>query len=217
MIAALPSDIFEQLLDPGLAAEIGDAYLGKTRSIEYFAALCLLIELDRQFHPFYWTNVADTELGFIGLIEQTNLVPLERYDGRHFLYVANYLPRDHELLGKDMDELLDFYEPGLRRVNPRLQPRLDQAELALPRARRPAGRAAEPPRPDAAARDPGPRACCSPTRPRSTPTTAAPTTRSARARRWSRRCSPRTCSRVRGLATRLNLSRPRFRASRPRC
>jgi protoporphyrinogen oxidase len=118
VIAALPSDVFEQLLDPELTAEVGEGYLGKTRSIEYFAALCLLIELDRQFHPFYWTNVADTELGFIGLIEQTNLVPLERYDGRHFLYVANYLPHGHELLSKEMDELIDFYEPGLRRVTP---------------------------------------------------------------------------------------------------
>jgi protoporphyrinogen oxidase len=74
--------------------------------------------VDRRFHPFYWTNVADTDLGFIGLIEQTNLLPPERYGGRRFLYVANYLPRGHELLAKDMDELLDFYEPGLRRVNP---------------------------------------------------------------------------------------------------
>ncbi len=31
VIAALPSDIFEQLLDPDLAAEIGDAYLERTR------------------------------------------------------------------------------------------------------------------------------------------------------------------------------------------
>jgi protoporphyrinogen oxidase len=118
VIAALASDVFEQLLDPELAADVGGEYLSKTTSIEYFAALCLLVEMDRRFHPFYWTNVADTELGFIGLIEQTNLVPLERYHGRHLLYVANYLPRDHELLEKDMDELLDFYEPGLRRVNP---------------------------------------------------------------------------------------------------
>ncbi len=118
VIAALPSDIFEQLLDPALAAEVGDGYLERTRGIEYFAALCLLCEMDRQFHPFYWTNVADTDLGFIGLIEQTNLVPPERYGGRRFLYVANYLPRDHELLGLDMDELISFYEPGLRKVNP---------------------------------------------------------------------------------------------------
>jgi protoporphyrinogen oxidase len=118
VIAALPTDIFEQLLDPPLVAEVGEGYLGRARSIPYYEALCLLCELDRQFHPYYWTNVADTELGFIGLIEQTNLVPPERYEGRRFLYVANYLPRGHELLTRSMDELLDLYEPGLRRVNP---------------------------------------------------------------------------------------------------
>jgi len=118
VIAALPSDVFEQLLEPGLTAELGPEYLGRARSIEYFAALCLLIELDRGFHPFYWTNIADVDLGFIGLIEQANLVPRERLGGRDFLYVANYLPRDHELLTLELDELLARYEPGLRRVNP---------------------------------------------------------------------------------------------------
>ena len=29
-------------------------------AIEYHTALCLLLELDRQFSPFYWTNIADT-------------------------------------------------------------------------------------------------------------------------------------------------------------
>jgi protoporphyrinogen oxidase len=77
-----------------------------------------VLELDRQFTPFYWTNVADEDVRFIGLIEQSNLLPAERYEGRHFLYVANYLPRDDPLLKLEMDELIDVYEPGLRKVNP---------------------------------------------------------------------------------------------------
>jgi protoporphyrinogen oxidase len=118
VLSTLPTDIFEQVLDPKLHGAVGEDYLGRARSIEYFAALCLLIELDRPFHPFYWTNVADPDLRFIGLIEQTNLVPPEHYGGRRFLYVANYLPHGHELLGLGMDELLSVYEPGLRKVNP---------------------------------------------------------------------------------------------------
>jgi protoporphyrinogen oxidase len=118
VIATVPSDVFEQLLDPELTDEVQPGYLERARSIEYYAALCLLVELDRQFSPYYWTNVADPELRFIGLIEQTNLIPPERYGGRRFLYVANYLPRDHELLRLDMEELIDVYEPGLREVNP---------------------------------------------------------------------------------------------------
>jgi protoporphyrinogen oxidase len=118
VIATVPSDVFEQLCDEPLQREVGEPYWQKTRSIEYFAALCVLLELDRRFHDFYWTNVVDEELRFIGLIEHTNLVGPDHYGGRHFLYLANYLPRGHELLSLDLEALLDVYEPGLRKVNP---------------------------------------------------------------------------------------------------
>jgi protoporphyrinogen oxidase len=42
----------------------------------------------------------------------------ERYDGRRFLYVSNYLPHGHELLDRTLDEVLARYEAGLRCVNP---------------------------------------------------------------------------------------------------
>jgi protoporphyrinogen oxidase len=118
VLATVPNDVFERLLDPALAAEVGEEYLARTRAIEYFAALCLLLELDRRFQPYYWTNVADRALPFVGVIEHTNFVEPERYGGRRFLYVANYLPHGHELLELDAEALLARYEPGLRAVNP---------------------------------------------------------------------------------------------------
>jgi protoporphyrinogen oxidase len=115
VLATVPNDVFERLLAPGV---LPHAFLDRLRSIEYFAALCLLLELDRPFTRFYWTNVADRELPFVGLIEHTNFVEPERYGGRRFLYVANYLEHGHELLGLDADALLERYLPGLQRVNP---------------------------------------------------------------------------------------------------
>jgi protoporphyrinogen oxidase len=112
VLATVPNDVFERLVD------LPDGYRARLRSIEYFAALCLLLELDRPFSRFYWTNVADRSLPFVGLIEHTNFVGPEHYGGRRFLYVANYLPHGHELLALDAGALLDAYEPGLRRVNP---------------------------------------------------------------------------------------------------
>jgi protoporphyrinogen oxidase len=109
VLATVPNDVFARLTDL------------PEPPIEYFAALCLLLELDRPFTPFYWTNVADRELPFVGLIEHTNFVEPERYDGRRFLYVANYLEHGHELLALDADALLERYLPGLRRVNPELE------------------------------------------------------------------------------------------------
>jgi protoporphyrinogen oxidase len=118
VVCTVPSDVFAELLDPALVDAIGDAYLDRVRGARYQSALCLLLELDRPFHAFYWTNVADPRVPFIGLIEHTNFVAPARYGGRRFLYVANYVDPGDPLLGLDADELLARYEPGLRTVNP---------------------------------------------------------------------------------------------------
>jgi protoporphyrinogen oxidase len=118
VVATVPNDVFEALLSPAMKDAVGDGYLQKLHSIEYHTALCLLLELDRQFSPYYWTNIADPELPFVGLVEHTNFVAPERYDGRRFLYVANYLAAGDPLLDVDADELIERYTPGLRKVNP---------------------------------------------------------------------------------------------------
>jgi protoporphyrinogen oxidase len=118
VVATVPSDVFLALLDESTRQALTPGYVEKLESIEYHAALCFVLELDRQFSPFYWTNIADNRFPFIGLIEHTNLVSPERYDGRRFLYVANYREQGDELLGLDPDQLLDRYEPWLREVNP---------------------------------------------------------------------------------------------------
>jgi protoporphyrinogen oxidase len=115
VLATLPNDIFAQL-----AGDLADGlHLG---AIEYFSALCLVLELDRRFSPYYWTNVADRELPFVGLIEHTNFIEPERYGGRRFLYVANYLEHGHTLLQLDADQVLERYTAGLRKVNPAFDP-----------------------------------------------------------------------------------------------
>ena len=115
VLATLPNDIFEQVCEPGL---LPAAYVARLRAIEYFAAVCVLLELDRQYSPYYWTTIADRDVPFLGLVEQTNFVEPERYGGRRFLYIANYVARGDPLLELPLDELLDHYDAGLRRVNP---------------------------------------------------------------------------------------------------
>jgi protoporphyrinogen oxidase len=115
VLATVPSDVFERLVAPGVLPE---SYVERLRSTEYFTALCLLLEVDRQVTPYYWINVAEADVPFVGLIEHTNFVEPERYGGRRFLYVANYLPRGHELLDLDEEGLLARYADGLRRANP---------------------------------------------------------------------------------------------------
>ena len=111
----MPNDVFRAAARP---ASCVAGYLARLDAIEYHTALCLLLELDQSFTPYYWTNIADPELPFVGVIEHTNLIEPERYDGRRFLYVANYLAPGDELLSLDPEALIARYEPGLRRINP---------------------------------------------------------------------------------------------------
>jgi protoporphyrinogen oxidase len=118
VLATVPAGVFGELLDDRLAGALGDAYRARLRGVDYREALCLLLEVDRRVLPYYWTNVGDDGIPFIGAVEHTNLVPAERYDGRRFLYLANYLAHDDPLLGLSPDELLAAYEPALRRLAP---------------------------------------------------------------------------------------------------
>ena len=122
VVATVPSDVFVSLLDDELADAVGSPYLDRLRATEYHTALCLLLELDRPFSPFYWTNIADTSIPFVGLVEHTNFIDPARYGGRRFLYVANYLAPGDPLLALDPEQLLAAYLPGLCRINPGFSP-----------------------------------------------------------------------------------------------
>ena len=114
VLATVPSDIFDgmagQLLPP--------SYRKLLQETEYHTALCLLLEVTQPLSRFYWTNIADTSLPFVGLIEHTNMIPASRYGGRQFAYVANYVEPGSDLLDLDAEGLLDRYLPGLQKVNP---------------------------------------------------------------------------------------------------
>ncbi len=118
VLATVPSDVFAALLSPRLAEAVGDEYLGRVESAEYHTAVCVLMEVDRRVTDFYWTNICDPDIPFIGTIEHTNFVPPERYGGRRFLYVANYVEDGDPLLELGLDGLMEAYDEGLRRINP---------------------------------------------------------------------------------------------------
>lgn len=122
VLATVPNDVFLALLADDARAALAPGYADRLAQIEYATALCLVLEVDRRVTDFYWTNVADDEMPFLGLIEHTNFVEPERYGGRRFLYVANYVERDDPLLALDADALVEHCLPGLRKINPAFAP-----------------------------------------------------------------------------------------------
>jgi protoporphyrinogen oxidase len=121
-----------------LAQDLPQETRARWSQISYCHALCPVLELDRQFTPYYWLNIGDASMPFGGLIEQTNMIPKETYGGRHVLYISNYvLPDDPRWKTRD-EELWPVYFEGLRKVNPAfseswvLAKSIQRAEYAQP-------------------------------------------------------------------------------------
>jgi len=100
------------------APDLPEAYREQLAVIEYAANLCVILALDRSLSDIYWLNVSDDRFPFGGVIEHTNLIPPERYQGYHVAYLTRYLPTDHPNYRMSDEELLDLYEPFLRELAP---------------------------------------------------------------------------------------------------
>jgi protoporphyrinogen oxidase len=81
-------------------------------------AICTVLEMSNSLTPYYWLNIADSDMPFGGLVEHTNYIPAERYGGRHVLYISNYLFPDHPLYRAPKSRVLETYLPALTRINP---------------------------------------------------------------------------------------------------
>jgi len=100
-----------------LVSVLPSEYVEVLDRVQYQWASCLVLALDRPLTEYYWLSIADS-LPFVACVEHTNLVPKERYDGNHIVYLSNYVPPGHPLLEMDAGEALKNFESGIRRLNP---------------------------------------------------------------------------------------------------
>ena len=117
VIATTPSYIFPRLVPP-----LPESYRARLSGVDYMAAVLVILVLDRPLSHVYWLNVADRSLPFVGVIEHTNLIPPEHYDGNHIVYLSNYVGTDHPYYKMDHDQLLSEYTPHLRKINSGFDP-----------------------------------------------------------------------------------------------
>ena len=113
VVAAVPSVLFKKLAPP-ISAE----YAAQLDHVKWQGAVCMVLTMDRQFSPIYWMNIGDRQMPFLALVEHTNFIGPENYNGNHILYISNYLKQDHEYFSIDEDQLWAIFEPALKRINP---------------------------------------------------------------------------------------------------
>ncbi|MCH7698088.1 MAG: NAD(P)/FAD-dependent oxidoreductase [Chloroflexi bacterium] len=117
IIGCMPAHVFGKL-----APQLPDDYAEKLTGVRWQSAMCYIMALDRPLTDIYWLNISDDEIPFIAAIEHTNFIEPERYDGKHIVYLSNYLHPDHPLMGMELDEVEREYLPHLTKINPEFSP-----------------------------------------------------------------------------------------------
>ena len=90
-------------------------------AINYFGAVCTILELDRPLSHVYWLNVSDPGFPFGGIIEHTNLIPAEEYQGTHIVYLSSYFAMEEDLAQIGENEIAERMVAPLGKIYPGFQ------------------------------------------------------------------------------------------------
>ncbi len=84
--------------------------------IKYFGVVCLILFTSKPFSQFYWLNIANENIPFGLIVEHTNFVGPNEYNGKYITYIVNYLPQNHKYFELTEEELFCEYEESLCRI-----------------------------------------------------------------------------------------------------
>ena len=93
-------------------------YRIKLDSIDYISAQILILVLSKRLSKNYWMNIGDYNYPFLVVGEQSNLLGLDYYKGHSIVYLGNYLGDKDPRLSMSEEELVNLYEPFLKKINP---------------------------------------------------------------------------------------------------
>lgn len=102
--------------------ELPSDYVKRLTQLDFLGAQCLILVMKQPFSDLYWINIADNDIPILALIEHTNFVPQDWYQGKHLMYVANYLPQDHQYFKMKKEDIFAELLPYLKRINPSFDP-----------------------------------------------------------------------------------------------
>ena len=112
VISTVPLPFVPRIM-PDLPADV----LQKFQQIKNIAVVCVIAKLKKPVTENFWLNTNDEEMDIPGLVEYSNLRPLDQ----HIVYVPFYMPGEHAKYADPDDVFLDKVKRYLKKINPALQ------------------------------------------------------------------------------------------------
>jgi len=94
----------------------------KIAAIRNVGVVCVLLKLKRRFSDNFWMNINDPRIEIPGLIEYTNLNPL---DGSAIVYAPYYMPQTHPKYRRDFKAFIDETLAYMKLIRPDFLPETD--------------------------------------------------------------------------------------------
>lgn len=107
-----------------LAPDLPDDYLQGLLNLKSMGAVVLTFSLKHQVSEegYYWFNMPkDAGFPFLALVEHTNFVSPEHFNGEHLIYCGDYLETDHEYFDLTEEQLVERFIPAIQRINPKFE------------------------------------------------------------------------------------------------
>ena len=101
---------------PRLMPDLPHEILQKFQATKNIAVVCVIAKLKKPVTDNFWLNTNDPDMDIPGLVEYTNLRPLDD----HIVYVPFYMPGDHPKYAEPDSVFLDKVARYIRRINPEL-------------------------------------------------------------------------------------------------
>jgi len=126
VIFTLPSFLFLKI-----APELPEDYRQKFARLKGLGATNLVLRLSKPFFPddTYWVSVCDPKSPIMAIVEHTNFMDRENYNNEYLVYLGNYLEADSKRFAMNKDEVLDLFDPFLKRLNPNYRKNIIGYEL----------------------------------------------------------------------------------------
>jgi protoporphyrinogen oxidase len=101
---------------PRLMPDLPEEILEKYRAIRNIAVVCVIAKLAKPVTGNFWLNTNDPEMDIPGVVEYSNLRPLDQ----HVVYVPFYMPGEHPKFADADDVFIDKVRRYLKKINPAL-------------------------------------------------------------------------------------------------
>lgn len=101
---------------PSLMPDLPQDILTRFAALKNVAVVCVIAKLRKPLTENFWLNTNDPEMDIPGLVEYTNLRPMNE----HIVYVPFYMPGEHPKFAEPDQAFLDKVRRYLKKINPTL-------------------------------------------------------------------------------------------------